>query len=204
MRYWTAQMQRAGAPAVRTRDLPDDGSAWRRRPQARGPTGWTVGVPFAETIDRARKYVVSSTLGAVDWNAELVLGDLEQVVRQLRRAGRGLVRGGVTLPRALADLGLIGKVRVPGAAGPRRARADPARWSARARAAQLVDRQEFRSGRSPCATGPRQQQSDSASGQAEVGGDLGSTTWAVDVVVEDAAVHVPEKLQRDVAEEWPR
>jgi len=28
--------------------------------------------PFAQTIDAAKKYVVSSTLDRVDWNAELV------------------------------------------------------------------------------------------------------------------------------------
>ena len=32
--------------------------------------------PFARTIDTAKKYVVSSTLERVDWNAELVRGDL--------------------------------------------------------------------------------------------------------------------------------
>ena len=32
--------------------------------------------PFARTIDAAKKYVVSSTLDRVDWNAELVRGDL--------------------------------------------------------------------------------------------------------------------------------
>jgi hypothetical protein len=32
--------------------------------------------PFAQTIDAAKKYVVSSTLDWVDWNAELVRGDL--------------------------------------------------------------------------------------------------------------------------------
>src|SRR6476619_7536154 len=32
--------------------------------------------PFARTIDKARKYVVSSTLDELDWNAELVRGDL--------------------------------------------------------------------------------------------------------------------------------
>src|SRR5690349_13651142 len=31
--------------------------------------------PFARTIDVAKKYVVSSTLPRVDWNAELVRGD---------------------------------------------------------------------------------------------------------------------------------
>jgi len=32
--------------------------------------------PFARTIDAASKYVVSSPLDRVDWNAELVRGDL--------------------------------------------------------------------------------------------------------------------------------
>jgi dihydrofolate reductase len=64
--------------------------------------------PFARTIDAAKKYVVSSTLERVDWNAELVRGDLEEAVRQLKQVpGNGLLVGGVTLPQALAELGLI-------------------------------------------------------------------------------------------------
>ena len=63
---------------------------------------------FARAIDAARKYVVSSTLDRVDWNAELVRGDLGTAVRQLKReSGKGLLVGGVTLPLALARLGLI-------------------------------------------------------------------------------------------------
>jgi len=65
-------------------------------------------IPFALTIDEAKKYVVSSTLDRVDWNAELVQGDLGTAVRQLKQEpGDGLFVGGVTLPLALADLGLI-------------------------------------------------------------------------------------------------
>src|SRR5687768_9649810 len=68
--------------------------------------------PFARTIDAAKKYVVSSTLSQVDWNAELLLGtpgreDLAKAVEQLKRgagAGKGLFVGGVTLPLALAEL----------------------------------------------------------------------------------------------------
>jgi dihydrofolate reductase len=64
--------------------------------------------PFAHTIDAAKKYVVSSTLERVDWNAELVRGDLETAVRQLKQeSGEGLLTGGLTLPLALADMGLI-------------------------------------------------------------------------------------------------
>jgi dihydrofolate reductase len=65
-------------------------------------------VPFAHTIDTAKKYVVSSTLDKVDWNAELVRGDLGKTVQQLKQEpGKGLYVGGVTLPLALANLGLI-------------------------------------------------------------------------------------------------
>lgn len=65
-------------------------------------------VPFARTIDRARKYVVSSTLERVDWNAELVRGDLAEAVARLKReCPRGVFLGGVKLPLALAELGLI-------------------------------------------------------------------------------------------------
>jgi dihydrofolate reductase len=64
--------------------------------------------PFARTIDAAKKYVVSSTLDRVDWNAELVRGDLGEAVRQLKEmSGTGLFVGGVQLPLALAELGLI-------------------------------------------------------------------------------------------------
>ena len=64
--------------------------------------------PFARTIDAAKKYVVSSTLDLVDWNAELVRGDLGKAVQQLKReSGKGLFVGGVKLPQALAELALI-------------------------------------------------------------------------------------------------
>jgi len=64
--------------------------------------------PFRRTIDAAKKYVVSSTLKRVDWNAELVRGDLGKAVQQLKHEpGKGLYVGGVKLPLALAELGLI-------------------------------------------------------------------------------------------------
>jgi dihydrofolate reductase len=85
-------------------------SAWRPvSPQGDLPewmADWME--PFARTIDAAKKYVVSSTLEQVDWNAELLRGDLETAVRELKRApGTGLATGGVTLPLTLAELGLI-------------------------------------------------------------------------------------------------
>ncbi|HEX5353135.1 MAG TPA: dihydrofolate reductase family protein [Rhodanobacteraceae bacterium] len=64
--------------------------------------------PFARTIDAAKKYVVSNTLEKVDWNAELLRGELGEAIQQLKRKpGKGLLVGGVTLPLALAELGLI-------------------------------------------------------------------------------------------------
>jgi dihydrofolate reductase len=64
--------------------------------------------PFARTIDAAKKYVVSSTLARVDWNAELLRGDLGQAIQQLKQEpGKGLFVGGVKLPLTLAELGLI-------------------------------------------------------------------------------------------------
>jgi len=75
------------------------------RPVAVEPD-WTE--PFAKAINAARKYVVSSTLSRVDWNAELVRGDLRMAVQQLKQEpGKGLLLGGVKLPLALAELGLI-------------------------------------------------------------------------------------------------
>jgi dihydrofolate reductase len=81
-------------------------------------TGWRQPVPagtrpiwmepFVETIGAMKKYVVSSTLDHVDWNAELIRGDLAATVQQLKQQhGKGLFLGGVKLPLALAELGLI-------------------------------------------------------------------------------------------------
>jgi dihydrofolate reductase len=67
---------------------------------------WTE--PFARTIDAAKKYVVSRTLDRVDWNAELVRGDLGKAVQRLKQEpGQGLFTGGVKLALALTELGLI-------------------------------------------------------------------------------------------------
>ena len=109
MGYWTAQMQRADALLLGRVTYEMMESAWRRPDTGTWPDWmqeWEI--PFAETIDGAHKHVVSSTLDAVDWNAELVRGGLGEAVRQLKEEpGEGLFVGGVTLPRALADLGLI-------------------------------------------------------------------------------------------------
>ena len=81
-------------------------AAWRLPAAAGAWPEWME--PFARTIDAARKYVVSGTMERVDWNAELVRGDLGTAVQQLKREpGKGLLTGGVTLPLALAELGMI-------------------------------------------------------------------------------------------------
>src|SRR2546423_11667789 len=85
-------------------------AAWRSPARTGAKPEWMDSwmEPFARTIDAATKYVVSSTLDRVDWNAELVPGDLGKAVQQLKReSGNGLFTGGVTLPLALAELGLI-------------------------------------------------------------------------------------------------
>jgi dihydrofolate reductase len=88
-------MEDAWRPSAETGQLPDWVADWM--------------MPFARTIDAAKKYVVSDTLQQVDWNAELIRGaQLEDAVRELKQQpGRGLFTGGVTLPLALAELGLI-------------------------------------------------------------------------------------------------
>src|SRR3954452_15210657 len=81
-------------------------AAWRPPAATGARPDWME--PFARTIDAAKKYVVSSTLDRVDWNAELVRGDLGKAVQQLKRAsGKGLFVAGVKLPMALTELGLI-------------------------------------------------------------------------------------------------
>jgi dihydrofolate reductase len=80
--------------------------AWRYPPPPGTRPEWME--PFGRTIDAKKKYVVSSTLDRVDWNAELLRGDLKAAVQQLKEEpGNGLATGGVTLPLALAEMGLI-------------------------------------------------------------------------------------------------
>ena len=81
-------------------------SAWRPPGQMEAMPDWMA--PFGRTIDAMKKYVVSSTLEQVDWNAELVRGDLGEEVKKLKqKPGKGLGVGGMKLPLALAELGLI-------------------------------------------------------------------------------------------------
>src|SRR5437667_9469723 len=81
-------------------------AAWRAPARTGARLDWME--PFARAIDTAKKYVVSSTLDRVDWNAELVRGDLGKAVEQLKReSGKGLFVAGVKLALALTELGLI-------------------------------------------------------------------------------------------------
>ena len=103
--------------------------------------------PFARVIHGKKKYVVSSTLEGVDWNAELVRGDLASTVRQLKREpGNGLIVGGVTLPLALAELGLIDAYEL--VVHPNLAGHGPTLLSGLSNAVdlELVGRKEFESG----------------------------------------------------------
>ena len=109
MSYWTAEMARADALLFGRVTYEMMESAWRRPTTGAWPEWMGASdIPFAEAIDGARKYVVSSTLSDVDWNAELLRGDLGPAVEQLKREpGGDLFVGGVQLPSALAGLGLI-------------------------------------------------------------------------------------------------
>jgi dihydrofolate reductase len=126
-------MEAAWRPPARTGVRPDWMADWME--------------PFARTIDAAKKYVVSSTLDRVDWNAELVRGDLGKAVQQLKREpGKGLFVGGVKLPLALADLGLIDEYEF--VVQPILAGHGPTLFAGLSERLELrlVGRQEFRSG----------------------------------------------------------
>jgi len=103
--------------------------------------------PFRNTIDAAKKYVVSSTLPRVDWNAELVRGDLGKAVQALKQQpGNGLFVGGVKLPLALAELGLIDEYEF--VVHPRIAGHGPTLFAGLSKHVdlKLISRREFRSG----------------------------------------------------------
>ena len=105
-RYWAENLAQADALLFGRVTYKMMEEAWRLSTRTVAMPDWTE--PFARTIDAAKKYVVSSTLNQVDWNAELIRGDLGQAVQQLKQEpGKALFTGGVTLPLALAELGLI-------------------------------------------------------------------------------------------------
>ena len=109
-RYWAANLERADALLFGRVTYEMMEAAWRGPARTGARPDWMEPwmEPFARTIDGAKKYVVSGTLDRVDWNAELVRGDLGEAVQQLKReSGKGLFVGGVKLPLALTELGLI-------------------------------------------------------------------------------------------------
>jgi dihydrofolate reductase len=120
-------------------------SAWRPPGQSEAMPEWMV--PFGQTIDAAKKYVVSSTLDRVDWNAELVRGDVGEAVQKLKQeSGKGLLVGGVKLPLALAELGLIDEYEF--VVQPRLVGHGPTLFAGLSKRVdlRLVSRQEFGSG----------------------------------------------------------
>jgi dihydrofolate reductase len=147
-RYWGENLARADALLFGRVTYEMMEAAWR--PAATGARpDWMADwmEPFARTIDAAKKYVVSRTLDRVDWNAELVRWDLGTAVQQLKReSGKGLFVGGVKLPLALAELGLIDEYEF--VVHPRLAGHGPTLFAGLSKHVdlRLVGRREFESG----------------------------------------------------------
>jgi dihydrofolate reductase len=144
-RYWAENLTQADALLFGRVTYKMMEEAWRLSTRTLAMPDWTE--PFAQTIDAAKKYVVSSTLNQVDWNAELIRGDLGQAVQQLKQEpGKGLFTGGVTLPLALTELGLIDEYEF--VVHPRLAGHGPTLLSGLSKYVdlKLVSRREFGSG----------------------------------------------------------
>jgi dihydrofolate reductase len=148
MQFWVDEMAQADAMIFGRVTYEMMEAAWRRPTDGAWPE-WMgeSDIAFAETLDPAKKYVVSSTLPTVDWNAELLGADLAAAVQRLKdEPGGRLFVGGVQLPMALADLGLIDEYQFlvqPIVAGH-----GPTLLAGLSERIQLelVDRHEFRSG----------------------------------------------------------
>jgi dihydrofolate reductase len=109
-RYWAKNLAQADALLFGRVTYEMMEAAWRPPAQTGVRPDWMQPwmQPFAQMIHAAKKHVVSSTLDRVDWNAELVRGDLGTAVQKRKEEpGKGLFVGGVKLPQALAELGLI-------------------------------------------------------------------------------------------------
>jgi dihydrofolate reductase len=77
---------------------------WRPPPPTRSPTGCSR----SRTVHEIPKYVASTTLENVDWNAELLGGDLREAVRELKsRRGGPLRLGGSAFATAVVGWGLV-------------------------------------------------------------------------------------------------
>jgi len=148
MAFWTDELRRSDSLLYGrvTYELME--SAWRRPESGEWPDWMDASeVAFSEVMDPMRKYVVSTELDAVDWNASLVRGDLAAAVEELKaQPGKGISVGGVQLPAALAELGLIDEftfVVHPVIAGRGPRLLDGVREQV---ALELVERREFGSG----------------------------------------------------------
>lgn len=147
--FWADVVAEAGALLYGTTTYCMMEGAWRPVAEAgiqpEGMADWVV--PFAHSIHKARKYVVSNSLQSVDWNAELVSGDLKRSIERIKQETDGVISlGGVKLPLSLARLDLIDEYqfviqpRIAGH-GPTLLSGLPERLDLR-----LMDRKEFRSG----------------------------------------------------------
>jgi dihydrofolate reductase len=147
-RYWAEKLAQADALLFGRVTYEMMEAAWRMPATGVRPDWMAEWMePFARTIDAAKKYVVSSTLERVDWNAELVRGDLGTAVEQLKReSGKGLFAGGLKLPLALAELGLIDEYEF--VVHPRLAGHGPTLFAGLSKYVdlKLVSRREFSSG----------------------------------------------------------
>jgi dihydrofolate reductase len=147
-RYWAEKLAQADALLFGRITYEMMEAAWRPTASGVWPdfvADWMK--PFAHSIDAAKKYVVSSTLERVDWNAEIIRGDLAKAVHQLKeQPGKGLFVGGVKLPLALAELGLIDEYEF--VIHPRIAGHGPTLFAGLSKYIdlKLVNRHEFRSG----------------------------------------------------------
>jgi dihydrofolate reductase len=146
--YWAEQLTQADALIFGRVTYEMMEAAWRPSENGARPDwmeDWME--PFARSIDTAKKYVASSTLDRVDWNAELLRGDLGIVVRQLKReAGKGLFLAGVKIALALAEMDLIGQYEF--VIHPRLAGHGPALFGGLSKYVdlKLINRREFSSG----------------------------------------------------------
>ncbi len=147
-RYWAENLAQADALLFGRVTYEMMEAAWRSPANGLRPQWMAQWMePFARTIDAAKKYVVSSTLTQVDWNAQLLRGDLGKAVQQLKQeSGKGLLVGGVKLPLALAELGLIDEYEF--VVHPRLAGHGPTLLAGLSKHIdlKLVSRQEFGSG----------------------------------------------------------
>ena len=107
--YWAAKVAEADALILGRVTYQMMEEAWRKPEGGLWPDWMDDSeVAFAEMMDGAKKHVVSTTLDSVDWNSELISSDLGSAVQALKdEPGEGLFVGGVKLPLALANLGLI-------------------------------------------------------------------------------------------------